>query len=78
MNWGFIGLLVVLAMFVILLVANPKLSCFGKRIVSPLYPVFRGRKRRRAVSAEPSVPPQPGPAGKAPDKPGEDYGFKLD
>jgi hypothetical protein len=77
MNWGFIGLLVVLALFVILLVVNPKLSCFGKRIASPLYPVFRGRKRKRAALAQPAVPPQQGPAGKGPEKPVEDYGFKL-
>jgi len=78
MNWGFIGLLVVLALFIIILIANPKLSCFGKRIASPLYPVFRGRKRRKAASAEPSVPPHRAAAGTAPGKTGEEYGFKLD
>lgn len=78
MNWGFIGLLVVFALFILLLFTNPKLSCFGKRITSPLYPVFRRKKRKRGEAAEPAAPPMEGAKGKAPDKPVEDYGFKLD
>ncbi|OGD24557.1 MAG: hypothetical protein A2Y56_13145 [Candidatus Aminicenantes bacterium RBG_13_63_10] len=75
MNWGFIGLLVVFALFIILLIANPKLSCFGRRITSPLYPLFRRRKMKRRGTAG---PPAGGAEGIAPEKPVEDYGLKLD
>ena len=78
MNVGFVGLLVLFALFIILLVVNPKLSCFGRRITSPLYPLFRKKKLkkseelRRAGSKEVSV------GGKDRGQPPEDYGFKLD
>lgn len=75
MNWGFIGLLVVFALFIILLFTNPKLSCFGKRITSPLYPILRRRKKKKRDAAG---PPQVGGEKKSEEKPVEDYGFKLD
>ena len=46
MNIGAYGILIVFGAFVLLLVFNPNLSCFGKRIKSPLYPVFRRRSRK--------------------------------
>lgn len=46
MNWGVYGILIVFGLFVLLLILNPNLSCFGKRISSPLYPLVRKRKRR--------------------------------
>lgn len=78
MNWGFIGLVAVFALFIILLIANPKLSCFGKRVTSPLYPLFRGRKlKKREPTGRETTPGQD--AGlKASEKKTEDYGFKLD
>lgn len=78
MNWGFIGLLAVFVLFILLLFTNPKLSCFGRRITSPLYPILRRRKRKAVEAAAPEGPTGKSAAGKAEEKPVEDYGFKLD
>ncbi len=45
MNFGAYGILVIFAAFVLLLILNPNLSCFGKRIKSPIYPLLRRRRR---------------------------------
>ena len=82
MNIGLIGLIVVFAAFILLLIINPRLSCFGKRITSPLYPLMRKRRLsnrpgRKAPGSAPGAPSAPG----EPQKPGtrtEDYGFHLD
>lgn len=50
MNWGLYGILIIMALFIILLILNPNLSCFGKRIRSPLYPLLR--KKKRGVKTE--------------------------
>lgn len=47
MNWGLFGFLFIFALFILLMITNPRLSCFGKRIKSPLYPLFRKKKKRR-------------------------------
>lgn len=54
MNIGLYGLLIVFGAFVLLLIINPNLSCFGKRIKSPLYPVLRRRSRnsRKMIKTE--------------------------
>ena len=54
MNIGLYGLLIVFGAFVLLLVFNPNLSCFGKRIKSPFYPVRRGKtqKERKKIKTE--------------------------
>lgn len=62
MSWSVTVLLVLFGAFVLLLIVNPNLSCFGKRIRSPFYPLFRKRKSG-ARKAEPKT---------------EDYGFRLD
>ncbi|MCJ7644058.1 MAG: hypothetical protein MUP28_06235 [Candidatus Aminicenantes bacterium] len=76
MSFGAYGLLVIFGLFILLLAINPKLSCFGKRIASPLYPLVRKRRLRKKA----------GEAGKtggeeeenAPRKKTKDYGFHLD
>ena len=45
MNFGAYGILVVFAAFILLLIINPNMSCFGKKVRSPLYPFFRKKKR---------------------------------
>ena len=45
MNWGVYGILIIFAIFILLMIVNPNLSCFGRRIRSPLYPLFRKKKR---------------------------------
>ena len=54
MNIGLYGLLIVFGAFVLLLIFNPNLSCFGKRVKSPLYPVLRRRSRnsRKMIKTE--------------------------
>lgn len=47
MNWGMYGVLIVFGLFIILFILNPNLSCFGRKIKSPFYPVFRKRKMRQ-------------------------------
>jgi hypothetical protein len=76
MSFGAYGLLVIFGLFILLLAVNPKLSCFGKRIASPLYPLVRKRRLRKKA----------GEAGKTGEEEGEnvrrkktaDYGFHLD
>ena len=70
MNIGVIGILVVFAVFIVLIATNPRLSCFGRKITSPFYPLFR-RKRmeeeQRRLYKE-----------RLRNVKTEDYGFKLD
>jgi len=47
MNWMTYGIIIIFAAFIVLLLINPKLSCFGKQITSPLYPLKRKRKQRQ-------------------------------
>ena len=80
MNIGLIGLIVVFAAFIVLLIINPRLSCFGRRVTSPLYPLMRKRRMAgRTGQRTPSAGAPAAPGG--PQKPGprtEDYGFHLD
>ena len=66
MNWGVTGLLIVFGAFIVLLVFSPSLSCFGKRLRSPFYPLTRRRR---------NPPPSARPGGKPVTT--DDYGFKL-
>lgn len=61
MSWGTYGILIVLGLFVVLMIFNPKLSCFGKRIRSPFYPLLR-RNAKNAKKVQPKA---------------QDYGFHL-
>ncbi|HPW17278.1 MAG TPA: hypothetical protein PLP83_02730 [Candidatus Aminicenantes bacterium] len=64
MRWTTTGFLIIFAAFILLLILNPNLSCFGRRIKSPLYPLLR-KKRLKARADEEKKPPRT-----------EDYGFK--
>jgi len=46
MRWQIYGIIIIFALFVLALVFNPTLSCFGKKLKSPLYPLLRKRKRK--------------------------------
>jgi len=92
MNLGTYGILIVFAAFIVLLILNPKLSCFGKRIRSPFYPVLRKRQKKapaKVKTADYGFQPSDGlPAKDGPRRPGvdkdkaekktDDYGFRLD
>ena len=93
MNWGVTGLLILFGAFVLLLIINPNLSCFGRRLKSPFYPLWRKKKLDQEEKArkarliktddygfkldDDGAPPPPGPSAQA-EKKTEDYGFKLD
>lgn len=64
MSWTTTGVLIIFAAFVLLLILNPNMSCFGRRIKSPFYPLLR-KRRLKARSEEDQQPPKT-----------EDYGFK--
>ncbi|MGD2294250.1 MAG: hypothetical protein PVF22_00260 [Candidatus Aminicenantes bacterium] len=51
MPWTVYGILVVLGLFVLLMILNPKISCFGRKIRSPLYPLLR-KKKQRSIKTE--------------------------
>lgn len=69
MKWSTYAILIVFAAFVLLLILNPNMSCFGRRLRSPFYPILRKKRL-------------PGKAGKAAGekaaKKTDDYGFHLD
>jgi hypothetical protein len=84
MSVGAYGILIVFGLFVLLLVLNPKLSCFGKRIRSPFYPLLR-KNAKNAKTARPQthdygfhlVDGAVKEVKKETDKKTDDYGFKL-
>jgi hypothetical protein len=45
MDWATYGVIIIFGAFVILMILNPNLSCFGRKITSPLYPVLRHKKK---------------------------------
>lgn len=85
MSWTIYAILVVFGLFIILMIVNPNLSCFGRRIKSPFYPLTRKKKMRtvsRNYKFELGTPGEktgpPGQAGNSSKPKAEDYGFKLD
>ena len=64
MKWSMTAVLIIFAAFVLLLILNPNMSCFGRRVKSPFYPLFR-KKRLQEKAEEAKKPPKT-----------EDYGFK--
>lgn len=89
MNWGTTGILIVFGAFVLLLIFNPRISCFGKRLRSPFYPLLRkkGPKKSgpeaqdygfRLSDGEVKKTPASAEGRKKPAKKTEDYGFRLD
>ena len=75
MSFGAYGLLVIFGLFILLLALNPKLSCFGKRIASPFYPLARKRRLRKKAGEAGKTGEEEGE--NAPRKKTEDYGFRL-
>lgn len=84
MNWGVTGILVIFGAFIFLLIVNPNLSCFGKRIKSPFYPLARKKKSRaktsdydfKLVEGEEKEGGEPEKKNAVPKT--DDYGFRLD
>lgn len=85
MSWGGYAVLVIFGAFVVLLILSPNLSCFGKRVRSPFYPLTR-KKQVKTKMADYQFNLGDGPPGKdgaagdtkKTDKKTDDYGFHLD
>lgn len=87
MSFGVYGILILFGAFVILLILNPNISCFGKRVKSPFRPLMKRKRKKlettdynfRLVDPEDRIkrPPDAPPPSTDKDKP-EDYGFRLD
>ncbi len=69
MKFGLYGFLIIFGAFVLLLMFNPNLSCFGKRLKSPFYPV----SRRKRMAREQELDRQ----ARLKQIKTDDYGFKL-
>jgi len=89
MNWGTYGVLIIFGLFVLLLIFNPRISCFGKRVRSPFYPLLRKRRQSQAAlptedygfrltEGEAKDAVKAPAEKKKPVKKTEDYGFRLD
>ncbi|MGZ4886125.1 MAG: hypothetical protein ACXVI6_00015 [Candidatus Aminicenantales bacterium] len=94
MSWGAYAILVIFGAFVLLLILNPNMSCFGKRVKSPFYPLKRKRALKKKMTdykfnlvEGPDRKPETASRGgqdkkaaenKAPGKKTDDYGFRLD
>jgi hypothetical protein len=89
MNWGTYGILIAFGLFVLLMIFNPRISCFGKRIRSPFYPLLRKKSRKktlppaedygfRLAKGEDKDAGQATGVKKKPIKKTDDYGFRLD
>ena len=92
MNLGTYGILIAFGLFIVILILNPRISCFGKRIRSPFYPLLRkgkGKEKKKAapqaqdygfhlVDKESAGPGRQDEPKKKPVKKTDDYGFRLD
>lgn len=70
MNIGAYGIIIIFAAFIILLVKNPNLSCFGRKLKSPFYPILRRKRMAREAEAARQE--------RRKQIPTTDYGFHLD
>ncbi len=52
MSWGAYGILILFGLFVLLLIVNPNLSCFGRTLKSPFYPLRRKKRQKRIKSED--------------------------
>jgi len=89
MNIGYYGILVIFGGFILLMIFNPKFSCFGKKLASPLYPLRRKKKQAQRriktedygfdLGGEKMNPGTDAQTAKPPQKkiPTRDYGFSL-
>jgi len=69
MSWSTTVILIIFAAFVLLLIINPNMSCFGKRITSPFYPLLRKKRLKGKAGAASG-------AGEKAAQKTEDYGFR--
>ena len=49
MSLGYYGVLIIFVAFFLLLIFSPSLTCFGRKVKSPFYPLFRRRKLKKKI-----------------------------
>jgi len=47
MGWTPYLILIIFGLFVLLSILNPNFSCFGRRLRSPFYPLYRHKKKKK-------------------------------
>jgi len=52
MSLGYYGILIIFAAFFLLLIFRPSLTCFGRKIKSPFYPLFRRKKLKKKLKTQ--------------------------
>lgn len=52
MSLGYYGILIIFAAFFLLLIFSPSLTCFGRKIKSPFYPLFRRKKLKKKLKTQ--------------------------
>lgn len=52
MSLGYYGILIIFAAFFLLLIFSPSLTCFGRKVKSPFYPLFRRRKLKKKLKTQ--------------------------
>ncbi|MDH5466486.1 MAG: hypothetical protein OEY25_03615 [Candidatus Aminicenantes bacterium] len=52
MSLGYYGILIIFAAFFLLLVFSPNLTCFGRKVKSPFYPLFRKKKLKKKLKTQ--------------------------
>ncbi len=52
MNLGMYGILIVFALFIILLIFFPQLSCFGRCVRSPFCPILHKKKHKKIETSD--------------------------
>ncbi len=46
MSWSFYAIIIIFVVFILILILNPNLSCFGRKLKSPFYPLLRRKKKK--------------------------------
>jgi len=52
MSFRIYAIIIIFALFIIIMIINPRLSCFGRWIKSPLYPLLRKRKQKQIKTTD--------------------------
>jgi len=52
MSFRIYAIIIIFALFIIITIINPRLSCFGRWIKSPLYPLLRKRRQKQVKTTD--------------------------
>ncbi|MFW6139993.1 MAG: hypothetical protein ACOC5S_01385 [Acidobacteriota bacterium] len=62
MNIYILGAIIIFGVFVVILIFNPNISCFGRKVKSPFYPLIRKKRKKASEEKKKKI---------------DDYGFSL-